>query len=149
MVLWNHYTMCITIYMDNIQSKYWYSVWFLIHEAAPLHWHHSILISAWKWKGINNNSLVLCTPYTCENITAALRKVQQHIDGLVQERCNSSALAMELCLSCINPPIRCVADGCYPLFSGYVSNSVNGIRCILYKIIPAYFGSNYAIKLCW
>ena len=25
-----------------------------------------------------------------------------HIDGLVQERCNSSALAMELCLSCIN-----------------------------------------------
>ena len=26
-----------------------------------------------------------------------------HIDGLVQERCNSSALAMELHLSCINP----------------------------------------------
>ena len=26
-----------------------------------------------------------------------------HIDGLVQERRNSSALAMELCLSCINP----------------------------------------------
>ena len=25
-----------------------------------------------------------------------------HINGLVQERCNSSALAMELCLSCIN-----------------------------------------------
>ena len=29
----------------------------------------------------------------------------QHIDGLVQERRNSSALAMELCLSCINPSI--------------------------------------------
>ena len=28
-----------------------------------------------------------------------------HIDGLVQERRNSSALAMELCLSCINPSI--------------------------------------------
>ena len=28
-----------------------------------------------------------------------------HIDGLVQERCNSSALAMELHLSCINPSI--------------------------------------------
>ena len=28
------------------------------------------------------------------------------IDGLVQERCNSSALAMELRLSCINPS-RC------------------------------------------
>ena len=25
-------------------------------------------------------------------------------DGLVQERRNSSALAMELCLSCTNPP---------------------------------------------
>ena len=30
---------------------------------------------------------------------------QPHIDGLVQERCNSSVLAMELCLSCINPSI--------------------------------------------
>ena len=28
-----------------------------------------------------------------------------NIDGLVQERCNSSALAMELCLSCTNPSI--------------------------------------------
>ena len=28
-----------------------------------------------------------------------------HIDGLVQERRNSSALAMELCLSCTNPSI--------------------------------------------
>ena len=27
------------------------------------------------------------------------------IDGLVQERCNSSALAMELRLSCTNPAI--------------------------------------------
>ena len=26
-----------------------------------------------------------------------------HIDGIVQERCNSSALAMEICLSCTNP----------------------------------------------
>ena len=30
---------------------------------------------------------------------------ENHIDGLVQERRNSSALAMELCLSCINPSI--------------------------------------------
>ena len=29
-----------------------------------------------------------------------------HTDGLVQERHNSSALAMELCLSCINPSIQ-------------------------------------------
>ena len=31
----------------------------------------------------------------------------KHIDGLVQERRNSSALAMELCLSCTNPLISC------------------------------------------
>ena len=30
---------------------------------------------------------------------------QNHMDGLVWERRNSSALAMELCLSCINPSI--------------------------------------------
>ena len=30
-----------------------------------------------------------------------------HFDGLVQERCNSSTLAMELCLSCTNPLIWC------------------------------------------
>ena len=32
-----------------------------------------------------------------------------HFDGLVQERCNSSALAMELHLSCTNPSI-CKSD---------------------------------------
>ena len=32
-------------------------------------------------------------------------KALSHIDGLVQERCNSSALAMELRLSCTNPSI--------------------------------------------
>ena len=29
--------------------------------------------------------------------------IKQHADGLVQERCNSSALAMELHLSCTKP----------------------------------------------
>ena len=31
-----------------------------------------------------------------------------HVDGLVQERCNSSALAMELRLSCTNPSMCCI-----------------------------------------
>ena len=31
--------------------------------------------------------------------------VNPHIAGLVQERCNSNANALELCLSCINPSI--------------------------------------------
>ena len=44
-----------------------------------------------------------------------------HIDGLVQERRNSSALAMELRLSCTNPSI------CYSSISwdtGLVSNKL-------------------------
>ena len=32
---------------------------------------------------------------------------KNHINGLVQERHNSSALAMELCLCCTNPSISC------------------------------------------
>ena len=32
---------------------------------------------------------------------------ENHFDGLVQERCNSSALAMELCLSCTNTLVLC------------------------------------------
>ena len=32
--------------------------------------------------------------------------LQDHIDGLVQERCsNSSVIAMQICLSCANPSI--------------------------------------------
>ena len=34
---------------------------------------------------------------------SAQTKLSHHINGLVQERCNSSALAMELRLSCTNP----------------------------------------------
>ena len=35
-----------------------------------------------------------------------------YIDGLVQERLNSSALAMELHLSCTNPLVSCMkSDG--------------------------------------
>ena len=34
-----------------------------------------------------------------------MTEFRPNIDGLVQERCNSSALAMELCLSCTNPTI--------------------------------------------
>ena len=32
----------------------------------------------------------------------------EQVDGLVQERRNSSALAMELCISCTNPPKWCI-----------------------------------------
>ena len=56
------------------------------------------------------------------SIYAALMSLEQlcpchhdiHIDGLVQERCNSIANAMELHLSCINPSIcKCVLKASY------------------------------------
>ena len=39
------------------------------------------------------------------NQKRAMPVFTQRFDGLVQERRNSSALAMELCLSCTNPSI--------------------------------------------
>ena len=42
----------------------------------------------------------------------------QHIDGLVQERCNSSALALELRLSCTNPS-TCIDDETKACFGGF------------------------------
>ena len=46
-----------------------------------------------------------CTTNKCHGITIMKHAfvVHFHIDGLVLERRNSSALAMELCLSCIKP----------------------------------------------
>ena len=35
-----------------------------------------------------------------------------HVDGLVQERCNSIANALELCLSCTNPSMLFFAIPC-------------------------------------
>ena len=41
-----------------------------------------------------------------ENNFFHYKKMHQQIDGLVQEKCNSSANALELHLSCINP-LKC------------------------------------------
>ena len=42
--------------------------------------------------------------------TERRRTDMEYIDGLEQERCNSSVLAMELSLSCINPSICSYSD---------------------------------------
>ena len=43
-----------------------------------------------------------------------------YFDGLVQERCNSSALAMELCLACTNPSIYAhEKSNCFKLILNY------------------------------
>ena len=51
-----------------------------------------------------------CCQYTCHNMTPSCWQV--HLHGLVQERRNSSVLAMELRLSCTNPSIRLVQERC-------------------------------------
>ena len=43
------------------------------------------------------------TPLSCAAETQDHPEIKAHSDGLVQERCNSSALAMESRLSCTNP----------------------------------------------
>ena len=42
-------------------------------------------------------------------------------DGLVQERCNFGAMAMELLLSCINPSIRCSVMVCAEFSSNLIT----------------------------
>ena len=39
-----------------------------------------------------------------------MKITRHHINGLVQERCNSIANALELRISCINPAIWCPVD---------------------------------------
>ena len=57
------------------------------------------------WSGVCCMRWSLCYPFSkCHN-NMLLDSSYLHIDGLVQERRNSSALAMELRLSCTNPSI--------------------------------------------
>ena len=63
------------------------------HNYCSVHYDMMVLHSS----NINK------TPIRLSNIV-----FHSHIDGLVQERRNSSALAMELRLSCINPSTWCL-----------------------------------------
>ena len=55
-----------------------------------------------------------------------------YFDRLMQERRNSSALAMELCLSCTNPPICSIH--CIPPWPFAISNFVNQFIVIHFMI---------------
>ena len=54
---------------------------------------------------------IFCEVLVWCNLQNVLGHCDTHIDGLVQERCNSSVLAMELLLSCINPFIWYLCNG--------------------------------------
>ena len=57
-----------------------------------------------------------------------------HIDGLVQERCNSIANALELCLPCTNPSILCSHCHCQGKMIPTVK-SVLGAIFVIVKIL--------------
>ena len=79
----------------------WYFVlgWFIDGTVRPRHStvNHNIL----NHEGGNHTSNSQKTPWPFLDI----KKIFSHIDGLAQERHNSSALAMELRLSCTSPLI--------------------------------------------
>ena len=57
----------------------------------------------------------ICSYFYLAALVIRLETISEHIvhiNGLVQERCNSSVLAMELRLSCINPSILGYANVC-------------------------------------
>ena len=66
-----------------------------------------------NWYILFHHSTIISCLYLTEGIVQTssnkrcwcLSTTYRHIDGLVQERCNSSALAMELGLSCTNQSI--------------------------------------------
>ena len=67
---------------------------------------------------------------------------QVHIDGLVQERRNSSALAQELSLSCINPSILLEA-----MLTYYQSEPQEPTSCEIWIKIQTYSLKEIHLKI--
>ena len=72
----------------------------------------ALLVITWFWNIPVSVPKRLTAQYITKIIWHGTKKyiceyVILHIDGLVRERCNSSALAMELRLSCTKPSIYC------------------------------------------
>ena len=84
--------------MFQLQQEYWNLLQLMIllsHYVYILWTGTNWTTSLWWFK------IPWCQAINCDDCYAT------HIDGVVQERCNSSALAMELRLSCTNPLISC------------------------------------------
>ena len=65
--------------------------------------------------------------------------VGKYIDGLVQERRNSSALAMELRLYCTNPLIKCIEFRKSIVFLNYCNPHPWGIRSLFHQTSVLFF----------
>ena len=65
------------------------------------------------------------------------RHYRHQINGLVQERCNSSALTMELRLSCTNASIYMIGTGgCNALLAMIETMAISIITIDKYSVIP-------------
>ena len=73
--------------------------------------------------------------YISTNLLSLLHQPINYMDGLVQERRNSSALAMELRLSCINPSIWWLNSlGFGPYHKTMISPKIKHCRCNSFAI---------------
>ena len=98
MMWWRGNTFCITGVIKQIPlllriTETLFSCWTSLHSYLAEVTGGFLL---WFWIQNMEQNLI---------IHAGIYNFDVHIDGLVQERHNSSALAMELCLSCTNPSI--------------------------------------------
>ena len=107
----------------------WYGqkIPFLIQESWLIDQSRYFVVNSYQmssWKSnmmVNNIITIQCIPWSMQFWSCFVLLGFCHeslvvwwLDGLVQERCNSSALAMELRLSCTNPSMWSV----YPYSSG-------------------------------
>ena len=104
--IWLQHKKC-WINNDTLCNKQWYKIicscyWgFSSQQNATISWHNG------EWSRKSKITFPLLA--TIRMILLILSpKYISHIDGLVQEKRNSSSLAMELHLSCINPSILCI-----------------------------------------
>ena len=101
------------IYRDQVICTFW---WHYSHKNAMA-------------SQITGNSAMCST--TCSGWQKENIKGHYDIDGLVQERRNSSVITMDLCLSCISQCIRCVSSWSRPCCSHHPSGGLRWRRTVL------------------
>ena len=100
-------------YTGKMASLYWFSPLGPPHTIKTLSKYkdfHYQIKQLWDclifMMGVQNSLTVVCfsimIPWQSENLS---KGYSHHCNGLMQDRRNSRALAMELCFSCINPSI--------------------------------------------
>ena len=72
--------------------------------AQVLH-YHPIMNDVAASRTLEKKKNIIKSPHSCRCTPWSPNFYSRYIDGLVQEKCNSSVLAIELRLSCTNPPI--------------------------------------------